>query len=41
MDAGYCPNDRSVIHDRTFSYGWQVHRLVPPATAVSRVEHDG
>ena len=41
IDAGYCPSDRSVIHDRTFSYGWQVHRLVPPATAVLRVGHDG
>jgi hypothetical protein len=41
MDAGYCPGDRSVIHDRMFSYGWQVHRLVHPATALLRVGHDG
>ena len=40
-DASYCPSDRSVIHDRTFSYGWQVHRLVQPATAVLRLGHDG
>jgi len=31
------PSGSERIHDRTFSYGWQVHRLVQPATAVSRV----
>ncbi|HEV8614801.1 MAG TPA: hypothetical protein VGU22_04845 [Methylomirabilota bacterium] len=26
LDATYCPSDRGMIHRRTFSYGWQVHR---------------
>lgn len=30
-DATYCPSDRGVLDRRTFSYGWQVHRLVRPA----------
>jgi len=30
-DATYCPSDRGVIGRRTFSYGWQVHRLMRPA----------
>ena len=33
VDATYCPSDRGVIYRRTFSYGWQVHRLVRPALA--------
>jgi hypothetical protein len=36
FDATYCPGDRGVIYRRTFSYGWQVHRLVRPA--VERAE---
>ena len=31
LDATYCPTDRGVIYWRTFSYGWQLHRLGPPA----------
>src|SRR2546428_13784784 len=31
IDATYCPSDRGVIYRQTFSYGWQVHRLPPPA----------
>ena len=26
-DVTYCPSDRGLIEDRTFSYGWQVHKL--------------
>ena len=28
FDATYCPSDRGVFYWQTFSYGWQVHRLV-------------
>lgn len=31
-DATYCPTDRGVIYWRTFVYGWQVHRLLRPAS---------
>jgi len=31
IDATYCPSDRGVLYARTFSYGWQVHRLARPA----------
>ena len=27
LDASYCRSDRGVLYRRTFSYGWQVHRL--------------
>ena len=30
LDGTYCPSNRVVIDARTFSYGWQVHRLAPP-----------
>jgi hypothetical protein len=30
LDITYCPRDRGVLDGRTFSYGWQVHRLVRP-----------
>jgi hypothetical protein len=36
IDASYCPRDRGLIYRRTFSYGWQVHRLLRPA--LGRVE---
>jgi hypothetical protein len=32
LDPTYCPTDRGVIYRRTFSYGWQVHRLPFAAT---------
>lgn len=32
VDATYCPGGRGLIDRRTFSYGWQVHRLVPRET---------
>lgn len=31
LDATYCPRDRGLVDGRTFSYGWQVHRLARPA----------
>jgi hypothetical protein len=27
IDVTYCPSDRGVVYARTFTYGWQVHRL--------------
>ena len=30
VDPAYCPRDRGVVYRATFSYGWQVHRLVKP-----------
>jgi hypothetical protein len=32
LDPTYCPTDRGLIYRRTFSYGWQVHRLPIAAT---------
>jgi hypothetical protein len=29
LDPTYCPDDRGMLDWRTFSYGWQVHRLAP------------
>jgi hypothetical protein len=31
LDPTYCPADRGLLDRRTFSYGWQVHRLGPSA----------
>jgi hypothetical protein len=36
VDATYCPGDRGLVYARTFTYGWQVHRLA--RSAVDRVE---
>jgi len=33
VDVTFCAGDRGVIDGRTFTYGWQVHRLSPPAVA--------
>jgi hypothetical protein len=38
-DPTFCPIDRGVVDRRTFSYGWQVHRLVRPGAG--HVEHCG
>jgi hypothetical protein len=40
-DATYCPSDRGVIDSRTFSYGWQVHRLRRPEADHGATTHDG
>ena len=32
IDPAFCPSDRGVIDYRTFSYGWQVHRLLRPSS---------
>jgi hypothetical protein len=40
-DASYCPSDRRVIDRRMFSYGWQVHRLRPPAAGHVETRHGG
>ena len=40
-DPTYCPIDRGVVGRRTFSYGWQVHRLVRPGTGHVETRHDG
>jgi hypothetical protein len=41
MDVTYCPSDRGVIDHRTFSVGWQVHRLVRPIVGRVEIRHDG
>jgi hypothetical protein len=32
LDGAFCPGDRLIIDARSFSYGWQVHRLGRPST---------
>jgi hypothetical protein len=41
VDPTYCPTDRGVIYWRTFSYGWQLHRLGPPAPDREQVRGTG
>jgi hypothetical protein len=40
IGAGYCPNDRGLIAWRPFTYGWQVHRVGPPAGDRAEARHD-
>jgi hypothetical protein len=40
VDERYCPNDRGLIVRRPFSYGWQIHRLGPPAVDRGETRHD-
>jgi hypothetical protein len=40
-DATYCPSDRRVIERRTFSYGWQVHRLRPSGADHAKTRQGG
>jgi hypothetical protein len=41
IEPTYCPSDRRMIDRRMFSYGWQVHRLMPPAAADAETRTDG
>ena len=40
-DGTYCPGDRGIIERRTFSYGWQVHRLGRPPGGAVEIDHGG
>ena len=41
FDPTYCPADRGIIFRRTFSYGWQVHRLVRDSSIAATMRHGG
>ena len=41
FDPTYCPADRGVIYRRTFSYGWQVDRLVRRDPIAATMRHGG
>jgi hypothetical protein len=41
IEPTYCPSDRRMIDRRIFSYGWQVHRLMPPAADHAETRHGG
>ena len=41
VDRSYCPGDRGLIDRRTFSYGWQVHRLGRPPGGDVEIDHGG
>ena len=41
FDPTYCPADRGVIYRRTFSYGWQVDRLVRRDPIAATIRHGG
>jgi len=41
FDPTYCPRDRGLLFQRTFTYGWQVHRVVRRAANAATMAHGG
>jgi hypothetical protein len=41
FDPTYCPTERGLIERRTFTYGWQVHRLVHARPIAATMRHGG
>lgn len=41
LDPTYCPTERGLIERRTFTYGWQVHRLVHARPIAATMRHGG